>query len=274
MVTRENYNQREVDACKSVLIELVHLLGQHKDALVLVGGWVPPLLYSNSAHEHVGSIHIDLALDHLIDEATYETIKTALIERNYTEGSQPFIFFRDVPVPGGNPIKVEVNFLAGQYGGTGKSHRTQTFQDIKPRKARGCDLAFENFETVIIEGTLPEGGIDRVSCRIAAIVPFIVMKGMALADRLKEKDAWDIYFCLKHHPEGLDGLVDLFRDHLGHGLVLEGLQKISEKFESPDHVGPTHVADCEAIEDKDERALKKRDAFERVDHLLRKLGVR
>ena len=55
--------------------------------------------------EHVGSIHIDLALDHLIDEATYETIKTALIERNYTEGSQPFIFFRDVPVPGGNPIK-------------------------------------------------------------------------------------------------------------------------------------------------------------------------
>lgn len=58
MVTRENYNQREVEACKSVLIELVHLLGQHKDALVLVGGWVPPLLYSNSAHEHVGSIDI------------------------------------------------------------------------------------------------------------------------------------------------------------------------------------------------------------------------
>ncbi len=128
MVTRENYNQREVDACKSVLIELVHLLGQHKDALVLVGGWVPPLLYGNSAHEHVGSIDIDLALDHLIYEATYETIKTALIERNYTEGSQPFIFFRDVPVPGGNPIKVEVNFLAGQYGGTGKSPGARHFK--------------------------------------------------------------------------------------------------------------------------------------------------
>lgn len=274
MVTREDYNRREVEACKSVLVELIHLLGEYKDALVLVGGWVPPLLYKESACEHVGSIDIDLALNHLIDEETYETIKKALIARGYTEGGQPFIFFRQVPMPGGDPIVVEVNFLAGQYGGTGKSHRTQKFQDIKPRKARGCDLAFENFETVIVEGTLPEGGIDRVACKIAAVVPFIVMKGMAMADRLKEKDAWDIYFCLTHHPGGLDNLADLFKKHVTHNLVLEGLQKISEKFESPDHIGPKHVADFEAIEDEEEKAMKKQDAFQRVDYLLRKLGVR
>ena len=75
-----------------------------------------------------------------------------------------------------------MNFLSGQYGGTGKSHRTQKIQDVRARKARGCDLAFENFVTVEMEAKLLEGGMDRVICKVAAVVPFIVMKGMALAD--------------------------------------------------------------------------------------------
>jgi len=36
---------------------------------------------------------------------------------------------------------------------------------------------------------LPEGGKDRVACKGTAVVPFIVGKGMALADRMKEEDA-------------------------------------------------------------------------------------
>ena len=35
-----------------------------------------------------------------------------------------------------------------------------------------------------------------MACRVAAIVPWLVMKGMALADRLKEKDAYDVYCCV------------------------------------------------------------------------------
>jgi hypothetical protein len=38
-------------------------------------------------------------------------------------------------------------------------------------------------------------------------VPFFVMKGMALHDRLKEKDAWDIYYCTKNYTGGIDKLV-------------------------------------------------------------------
>jgi hypothetical protein len=29
------------------------------------------------------------------------------------------------------------------------------------------------------------------------------MKGMALDERLKEKDDWGIYFCLLHYPGGI-----------------------------------------------------------------------
>jgi hypothetical protein len=53
------------------------------------------------------------------------------------------------------------------------------------------------------------------------------MKGMALHDRLKEKDAWDIYFTATNYPGGIDVLAKEIRLHLAHGLVQEGLQKIA-----------------------------------------------
>ena len=48
----------------------------------------------------------------------------------------------------------------------------------------------------------------------------------------------------------------------------EGLDKIAQKFASPDHVGPRFVADFEAATDPEERVRLQRDAFERVDRLL------
>ena len=106
------------------------------------------------------------------------------------------------------------------------------------------------------------------------MVVFLVMKGMALHDRLREKDAWDIYFTLTNYFGGLDALVQEFKPHLQHGLVKEGLRKIAEKFASPEHLGPRFVAAFDEIDAPDERALRTRDAFERVNYLLLALGVR
>ena len=189
------------------------------------------------------------------------------------DDQQPFIFYRDVPMPEGDTVTIQVDFLSGEYGGTGKSRRTQKIQDINARKARGCDLAFtENIE-ICIEGRLPGGEKDKVKCKVAGIVPFIVMKGMTLANRLKEKNAWDIYYCLTHHPDGPDNLIEKFKPFIGHGLLQEGLNNIMEKFESTDHIGPQHVADFMEISDEEERERIKRDAFERVNHLLNGLGI-
>jgi hypothetical protein len=174
---------------------------------------------------------------------------------------------------GGRTITVKVDFLAGEYGGAGRSHRTQPVQDMAARKARGCDLALAMNTRVKIEGMLPGGGLDAAEVRVASVVPFIVMKGMALHDRLKPKDPWDIYFCLVNYPGGLDALVQEFRPHLQHGLVVEGLRKIREKFLSPDHVGPKSVADFDELTDPDARDLLQRDAFERLSYLLAQLGV-
>ncbi len=273
MVTKVDYEARAVHAARSVLVELTHLLGAYHEDIVLVGGWVPELLLPSKESPHVGSTDVDLALDHRRIEAEgYETILKLLKTRGYEEGPQQFIFFRKLIVDG-QEITVQVDLLAGEYEGVGKKHRHQKVQDVHARKARGCDLAFEHPVEIKIEGELPEGGKDSVTVRVASIVPFIVMKGMALADRMKEKDAWDIYYCLKNYPGGLDPLVDAFKLFMSHGLVKEGLEKIAEKFASEKHVGPKFVADFEEISDAEERALLERDAFERVEYLLKKLKV-
>ncbi len=169
----------------------------------------------------------------------------------------------------GNAIRVEVDLLSGEYGGTGRKHRTQKVQDTRARKARGCDLAFDHFTEVELQGTLPDGARDQAIVRVASIVPFLVMKGMALADRLKEKDAWDIYFVATNYPGGVQALATEIKPYMHEGLVREGFEKINQKFGSPAQVGPKFVADFEDLGDPDERARIIRDAFERVDYLLR-----
>ena len=274
-LTFRDYSENQVEAAKSVLLELVRLLGEYRNDVIVVGGWVPELLLPDHPKKHIGSIDVDLALNHAnLQEAGYETIRKLLLSRGYeSHDEQPFIFYRSVAVKG-QTIRVEVDLLAGEYGGTDKKHRTQRIQDTRARKARGCDLAFHLFSEVELRGTLPDGAKDQARVRVASIVPFLVMKGMALAERLKEKDAWDIYFVTVNYPGGVQALTKEILPHVGHSLVREGLEKINEKFISLDHVGPKFAADFEDAADPEVRARIIRDAFERIDFLFRDIGIR
>ncbi len=275
VTTRRDYNADGVRAARTVLLELMQILGEFRDHVVVVGGSVPGLLLRDVTEPHVGTLDIDLAFDFRnIAEASYQTLLNVLTSRGYRQDArQPFRFFRDVPLPDRDPIVVEVDLLAGEYGGTGHSHRTQIVQDARARKTRGCDLVFENNNVIAIEGELPGGGYVTVQCRVAEIFPFLVMKGMALANRIKEKDAYDVYYCVRRYRGGPGALVDAFRPHMGNSLVREGLTKIREKFLSPNHAGPKWVADFLGIADPAERAIQQRAAYEQIAALLDKLGI-
>jgi hypothetical protein len=220
MVGRHDYRAEAVAAARSVLIELTHLLGEYRDQIVLVGGWVPEFLLEGAKEQHVGSLDVDLAIDHRhVPQEVYETIQGILLGRGYELGREPFIFNRRV-----GEVLVQVDFLSGEYGGTGRGRRHQKVQEIKARKARGCDLAFELNTEVEIVAELPGGGVDRVRVKVASIVPFLVMKAAALRHRLKEKDAWDIDYCIRNFPGGLEALVAEITPHREEGLVREALE--------------------------------------------------
>ena len=273
MVTRTDYNQIAVNAAYSVLIEIVRVLGEYRDNIVLIGGWVPQILFQNKDDLHTGSIDIDLALDHRqITDEGYKGIHDLLIDRGYRQGKQPFIFHRTVKIEGVE-VSVQVDLLSGEYEGTGKSHRHQKIQEIRTRKVRGCDLAFNNPIELTIEGNLPGGAKDSVVLKVLSMVSFLIMKAIVLDDRPKEKDAYNIYYCLKQYSDRLDDLVAEFEPHLENTLIQEGLARLAKNFETVDHTGPKYVAAFEEVTDEEDRTLTERDAFERVNYLLQKLGI-
>jgi hypothetical protein len=97
------------------------------------------------------------------------------------------------------------------------------------------------------------------------------MKAQALNSRLKEKDAYDIYYCVSNFPGGLDALAEAFRSFPDHPLIQEGLTILSEKFSTADSVGPVFVTNFLDETDPDSRALIQRDAYERVQYLVNTL---
>jgi hypothetical protein len=275
MVSKSQYGERELNACKAVLLELVNLLGEIKDEMVIIGGWTPAFILPQSDDPHVGSLDIDVALDFSkIPDDTYQTILKAFLKRGYTQDKeQPFRFFRKVKIEGADPINVEVDLMAGEYGGTGKGHRTQKIQDVRARKARGCDLAFDAAVTVTLDGNLPDGGRDTASFKVAGIVPFLIMKGMAMYERMKEKDAYDIYYCVEHFPGGVEGLAAEFKSFIKNKLVIEGLGKIKNKFASVEHIGPKWVADFLEVTEREDRDIIMRRAYEKINELLDLLRI-
>jgi hypothetical protein len=274
MVSKRDYDALQVEAARSVVLELARLLGEYRDDTVVVGGWVPALLIPQEASPHVGSLDVDLALNHkTLRDASYDTIRRLLEGRGYRQDNeQPYRFWRTVAVAA-RPVEVAVDLLAGEYKGTSQRHRTQKIQDVRARKARGCELAFQHAAEVSIDGILPDGARDSAVIRIAAIIPFLAMKGMAMAGQLKEKDAWDVYYCVRNFPGGPEAIAAEFKPHLRNSLIREGLRHIAEKFDSPEHFGPRSVAAFNEVVDPEERAMTERDACERVQDMLRRLGI-
>ena len=80
----QSYGPGVTTASKSVLLEVMTILRAYREALVLVGGWVPYFLLAQhqppeDRFVHVGSIDIDLAVDpSKVDEPEYATIMQLL----------------------------------------------------------------------------------------------------------------------------------------------------------------------------------------------------
>lgn len=277
MVTKSDYTEQQRSVCFSVLLELMTILGEFRENIVVIGGTVPSLLLPEAKEKHIGTFDVDLALDFKqIRLDAYNTILKILKEKGYYQKpeTQPFIFFRDITDEKDRRMTVELNLLAGEYGGTSKSHRHQKIQNIKARKTRGCDLVFENAVKVKISGLLPDGAENEVIIKVASIGPFLVTKGMALWESGKEKHAYDIYYCCKYFPGGFESLTQAINPIRNIKLAKEGLGKICSKFISVNSIGPNWVTDFLEINETEERESIKRESFELVNTLMEKVNIK
>ena len=271
MVARGDYTDLGTRAVDAVLLEIHQVLAQYSENIVVVGGSVPSLLI-HAEEQHVGTLDIDLALDHRnIAGPAYNTVRQLMLEAGYEATSSEFRFERKVLVDG-QTVSVVVDLMSQQYGGSDRLDPVQHIQELEAIKVRGCDLAFEQNVTVQISGRLPSGAEVTNTVKVADMVAFLTMKGCALAGRDKQKDAYDIVYCLKHYEESGGNIREDFKGLIDNKLVREGLDNIANEFKSENSRGPTMVADFEDTDDPLEREVIKRDAFERVRAFLIDVG--
>lgn len=130
---------------------------------------MPELPIPQDQEPHTSSIDVDLAVNHLtMPEVGYKTILELLEARGYRTKKQPLIFPRVVKV-NDHDVNVKVDFLTGEYAGTGLSHRTQKVQDLQPRKAKGADLASDQPQIITLQGTLPDQEKDAAQAQLASL---------------------------------------------------------------------------------------------------------
>ena len=92
-----DYQERDVGAAYSVLIELGQVLGAWRDKFVIVGGAVPWLLLGEACPKHIGTLDIDLDLNPAaLVAGQYATLVEALEKQGY-ERSPTFRMPRSEP---------------------------------------------------------------------------------------------------------------------------------------------------------------------------------
>ena len=274
-----DYDFRSTAAAKSVLIEIGQILGSFQGKFVVIGGAVPWLLPSESGMSHVGTIDVDLCLDaEALGDGEYARLVKSLQAQGYDQrdNSPRFQLVRSVPSRGGSDIHVDVDFLMPREVEIAKNI-PPFVEEFAVQRADGADLALKFYEMVLIEGEMPGGGRNRVRIAVASIPALLAMKGYAIANRLKQKDAYDIYFSVRNFPGGLDALVEATKPLLEVDSAREGYRLLSEKFRNVDDFGPTSVRQfVEGSDALGERTADQwqQDAFGQVDAWLREIDLR
>ena len=275
-----DYDDRTTAAVKTVLVEIGQILGSFKGKFAIVGGAVPWLLLGNEDMPHVGTLDVDVGLDaEALGDGEYATLINALRSHGYRqrEGLRRFQLVRQVPnQDGGAAIDIIVDFLMPRDAEIVKNI-PPLISDFAVQRADGADLAMRFYQLVAISAPMPAGGTNRVEIAVCSIPALLAMKGHAVEGRYKQKDAYDIYYCVRNYPGGTEALAEACRPLLDHPSGVAGFGFIAAKFDTPDGFGPTcvrrFVEDTKLLGERSPEQWQQ-DAFGQVDAWLRALGLR
>ncbi len=119
-----DYSEGQKEAAHRVLVELVNIFGEYENDLRIVGGWVPDLMFPDEGH--IGSVDVDVLINHLtLQDEGYQNMSRILKNNGYEEHPDKFFsFVKTINIDGVN-YDVDVDILAGMYGGTQKKKRSQ-----------------------------------------------------------------------------------------------------------------------------------------------------
>ncbi|HMO04738.1 MAG TPA: hypothetical protein PKC67_06440 [Kiritimatiellia bacterium] len=274
-----DYQERDVKAAYSVLIELGQVLGAWRDKFVVVGGAVPRLLFGDAHPQHIGTLDIDLDLNpEALADGEYATLVEALEKKGYergVDGLKPFQLRRWVTMEPGAPVGVLVDLLMPR-GVKGDGNREKLIDGLRVQGADGGGIALTQNRLRTFEGRMPDGRTNKVALLVATIPALLVMKGYALVGRDKKKDAYDIYYSTRNYAGGPTALAAACLVLMEDAIARKGYESIAGKFRHPDDFGPATVRkfleESSALGDMTPEQIQT-DAFMQVTAWLRGIGL-
>lgn len=288
------YTALHAELCERTLVTLLRGLGPWKTGVYLAGGLIPRYLISRTPEAgaappaHAGTTDVDLVLD-LRVLATVDAyrrleqnLKALGFERGTNEEGQAQHFSWRKPVGGGITVVVDLLRDAEVPEG-GQVLALPGERRLSALKIPGAHLVVaDHVEVALTAILLDDRGVATETVRVANIVPFIVLKALAYEDRLEEKDAYDLVYCLMHYGGGPEDVAAQFRNRLvrwpNEPLLARAVDILRASFASdpatpgPRKDGPTSYARFLADPGRRELdARRRQDAAAVVELFLREL---
>lgn len=239
------YEKAVTDACERVLVTLLRGLGPWKDSVFLIGGLTPRYLVparppAVPTHAGTGDVDVVVDLGMLTDTNAYQSLEENLHNMGFERGENR----SGVTVSWRWKAKVEdgvtliLEFLAESEdlgGGTVKELPTKG--NVSALNIPHASMVFDLHDSKkVVAELLDGGGTTTETVRYANIVSFTCLKAFAFEHRAERKDAHDLVYCIEHAPEGLEGVIEQFRQALcgaHHDAIREALNLLAQRFLDP-----------------------------------------
>ena len=219
--------------------------------LVLVGGLAPRYLVpqDRSLHHpvplHCGTMDVDLAVSLAVaDLHTYASIRETLLGSlgfqpgtNRVGAEQHHSFVKTI---GG--FDVLLDFLTTTYDGPLERIR-QVEENLSAIQVEGLGLALDCPLEIQVRGKLIEDGLTETTLRVCRLVPFVLLKALALENRRERKDAYDLVYVLRHalgSPKTL--ALEILENERAAPSFAHAIRFLRASFQSPAHEGPRRYA--------------------------------
>jgi hypothetical protein len=244
--TAAGYSPEQLKTVLATCQTLASILGDLLDDLVVVGGLVPSLLIAaKAAHDpHVGSLDVDVGLEvAMLDTGRYHTLAERLRGRDFEPDTNEQ----------GNPTRqrwthkrfrnVKVDFLMAPVGGAAPGSLQSLEVDLAAVVTPALTLAFRDRERVRLGNrTLEEEVVSR-DIPVCGAGAFVVLKALAFRNRGENKDAYDLWYVLRHFGDSAEEVGARLRPLLDDANAREAMRVLAEDFATLDSLGPRRAAE-------------------------------
>ena len=126
----------------------------------------------------------------------------------------------------------------GQKGGSLQDLEIDLAAVVTP----GLRLAFRDRQIVRVEGqTLLNEHLGR-DIPVCGPGAFVVLKALAFRRRGENKDAYDLYYVLRHYGDTVEAVARCLKPLLEDGVAGEATRYLREDFANMDSIGPARAA--------------------------------